>query len=377
MGHDTSYDERILLLVTGLSPQVVTETLYALCVDRTPPFIPTRIQLVTTEEGAERAKLLLLNKNSGYFYQFCKDYDLDSLSSAFCENHIHVLHQNDGHPLQDIETDEDNAIVADTIMRFVRDFASNPGCAIHASVAGGRKTMGVALALAMSLFGRPQDALSHVLVSPPFESHPEFFYPPPEPRVLLVGAPPQQRPVPTEKAEVRLAEIPFLRLSGLLDETLLQGAYSWCELITRAQAHIGSPQLVIDLSTAQVRAGGVQVGLRPVEKAFLLMMARAAKERRLLRCPPDGAPDRKQARLFLEAMRDLGHAGPHHDRTRQALERGMDKGFFERNKSNVNAALRKALGPGPAVPYLIGRHKGADGQFVHGLTLPAESIEIV
>ncbi len=373
----TSYDERVLLLVTGLSPQIVTETLFVLCVERTPSFIPTKIQLITTREGADRAKLLLLDRNTGYFHKFCDDYHLDSLKSAFHEENIHVLRNTDGHPLHDIETDADNAVVADTIMRFVRDFTSDSGCAIHASVAGGRKTMGVALALAMSLFGRPQDTLSHVLVSSPFESHPAFFYPPPEPQVLLVGAPPQQRPVSTAEAKVQLAEIPFLRLSGLLDETLAQGAESWSDLIMRAQAHIGAPKLVIDTGKGRILAGGVPVPLRPVELAFLLMTARAARDGRHLRCPPEGAPDMAQARLFLEAMRDLGHAGPHHDRTRQALERGMDKGFFERNKSNVNAALRKALGPGPAVPYLIGRHKGADGQFVHGLTLPAESIEIV
>jgi CRISPR-associated protein (TIGR02584 family) len=59
----------------------------------------------------------------------------------------------------------------------VRELTADPDCAIHASIAGGRKTMGFYLGYALSLFGRPQDRLSHVLVSSPFESNQNFFYP--------------------------------------------------------------------------------------------------------------------------------------------------------------------------------------------------------
>ncbi len=370
------FPRRALLLVAGLTPQIVTETLYALCVKRTPVFIPTEIHLLTTKEGAERARLMLLGEEPGYLRRFCEDYDLPELAGAFPEENIHVVHGPDGTPLRDIVTEEDNAAVADAIMRQVRELAADETCAIHASVAGGRKTMGVALALAMSLFGRPQDALSHVLVSPPFESHPEFFYPPPQPKVLLVGAPPQQRPISTDEADVQLAELPFLRLSGLLDRTLLTGAESWRELIARAQANIGAPKLVIDTDKCLVKAGGTTVRMPPVALAFMLMMARAAREERKLKCPADGAPDMEQARWLREAMQMLGCTGAQQERTRAALARGMDKSFFERTKNKVNEALRKALGPGPAAPYLIGR-KRIGQEFLHGLTLPPEAIEII
>src|SRR5260221_10737988 len=39
---------RVLLAVTGLSPQIVTETLYALAVARDPGWIPSEIRLITT-----------------------------------------------------------------------------------------------------------------------------------------------------------------------------------------------------------------------------------------------------------------------------------------------------------------------------------------
>jgi CRISPR-associated protein NE0113 (Cas_NE0113) len=51
------FPRRVLLALCGLSPQVVTETLYALAVEEAPPFLPTRIEILTTEEGRQRALL--------------------------------------------------------------------------------------------------------------------------------------------------------------------------------------------------------------------------------------------------------------------------------------------------------------------------------
>ena len=138
---------------------------------------------------------------------------------------------------------------------------------------------------------------------------------------------------------------------------------------------------MIDTRLGEVRAGGAQVPLPPAERAFLLMMARAAKEGRWLECPPEGEVEGKKvtdvelARRYLAAMTQLRLFGPDQQRTRAALKDGMDKNFFERRKSNVNRALRRALGPGPAAPYLIVRRR-EEGRYVHGLTLRPEQIEI-
>src|SRR5574337_1815314 len=70
-----TYPRRVLLAVTGLSPQIVTETLYALA-HREPAVVPTEIRLVTTLEGAERARLTLLDPEDGQFHALCRDYGL-------------------------------------------------------------------------------------------------------------------------------------------------------------------------------------------------------------------------------------------------------------------------------------------------------------
>ena len=51
------YPKRVLLAVTGLSPQVVTETLFALTQSADERFEPTEVHLITTADGAERARL--------------------------------------------------------------------------------------------------------------------------------------------------------------------------------------------------------------------------------------------------------------------------------------------------------------------------------
>ncbi len=371
-----AFARRVLFLVAGLTPQIVTETLFALCHRAPDPFLPTEVHLLTTTEGSRRARLMLL-EGQGRFYRFCEDYRLPQLAKAFDETRIHLVRGADGTPLDDIVTAGDNAAVADTIMHYIRTFTSDPDCALHASVAGGRKTMGVALALAMSLFGRPQDALSHVLVSPPFESHPDFFYPPPQPQVLLVGAPPQQRPVSTAEARVSLAEIPLLKLRDLLDEALLAEDCSFSALIERAQTSFAAPRLVIDLARSSVQANGQQLDLKPAAKAFLLMLARRKLLEKATHCPAEGAPDAALAREFLQAFADI-NAEPPTEQTRKALKDGMDKNYFERRKHEVNSALRKALGPGPAKACEIGRrHDAASGRYCHDLPLKPEQVRII
>ena len=78
----------------------------------------------------------------------------------------------------------DNAFAANQICEIVRELSLVPHTSLHASAAGGRKTMSIYLTAAMQLFGRARDRLSHVLVSEDFETHQDFFYIPPTPHDL-------------------------------------------------------------------------------------------------------------------------------------------------------------------------------------------------
>ncbi len=345
------YPRRVLVATAGLTPQVVTETLYALAVERRGPFVPTEVHLATTAEGAERARLSLLGGDPGWFTRLREDYGLPEI--RFTEEQIHVLHDAAGRPLADIRTETDNRAAADQITELLRGFTADPEAAVHVSMAGGRKTLGFFLAYALSLLGRPQDRLSHVLVTPPFESHPEFYYPTPKRRVIHTP-PPDSRPLDTSKARVSLAEIPFVRLRDWLPEAVLRHASSYSEAVEAAQQRLGPPELVFDPSVSSVEAGGVPVRLAPADWAFYSWLAR----RRVaglpgVNCPNDGAPEPAYAREFLAEYEPVSWLRDD-DRTPQALRDGMSKDFFLQHKSRLHRVLHGQLGR-RAGAYLVQR----------------------
>ena len=207
-----TYPRRILLAVTGLSPQVVTETLYALGVAAgqggADALMPTEVHLITTAQGAKIARTALLHPDGGQYHALLRDYPQLG-NPVFDEAHIHTIHDAAGQPLADIRSPEENAAAADSITALMAQLTRDPQAQLHVSIAGGRKTMGFYLGYAFSLFARPQDELSHVLVNSPFENHPDFFYPPATPRRLATQG---GQHIDTAEARVTLARIPVVGL---------------------------------------------------------------------------------------------------------------------------------------------------------------------
>lgn len=364
-----TYPRRVLLAVTGLSPQVVTETLYALSVKRTPPFIPTEIVLITTRTGAEHARLNLLSEEPGWFYRLRKDYGLPQI--IFSEASIHTIPNAQGKPTDDIRTPEDNERAADYIAKVVRQLTADPECALHVSIAGGRKTMGYYLGYALSLYGRPQDRLSHVLVSPPFEGHPQFFYPSPKQRIIHT-LDKQQSPLDCCQAEVMLAEIPFVSLRHGLPRALLEGEASFSQTVAAAKKAYAPPQLVIDLVQQTIYAAGEVIHLPPAELAFYSMFARhALAGEEPLPAPKKGVPDLAWAGRFLAEYQQIRGEMADLEATKRALRGGMDGDYFSQRKAKLHRAIKKALGAA-APPYLIDDGGGRPKRY--SLKLPKQAI---
>ena len=204
-----NFMKEIAIFVAGLTPQVVTETLYYLTQVCTPPQRISEVYLLTTSLGREKALSSLLDERNGKFYEFCKEYDIDHRSIRFDSNHIVAIPDKNGKLLADIRTPEENAALADFITTFITDMTSNLDTALHCSVAGGRKTMSLFLGLALQFFGRSQDNLSHVLIWPPeLEGNPDFFYPPKSPKKYRIG----DKEIDSREVKIHLAEIPLLLL---------------------------------------------------------------------------------------------------------------------------------------------------------------------
>lgn len=345
-----NFQRKILLCLTGMSPQIVTETLYALSVQNSPVWIPTEIHLITTSEGSMLAHKVLLNPETGKLCQFIRDYGLPMI--RFDPEFMHVLEDRHGHQLADIRSDEDNEDAANFIVELVRRMTCDEESSIHVSIAGGRKTMGFYAGYALSLFGRPQDRLSHILVSQPFESLTEFYYPPPKP-VFLQSRGGTGELFDTRKAELSLASIPFVLLRHALPDPLLQKKKSFRDAVQAVQKTFPPQRLHLDLKLREILAGDTKIKLSPSELAFLSWFALRKKNgESSLSCPKDGLPREDYAKAFLKELKKvLGEMGDT-DRTERALRKGMDQDFFEQKRSRLNGKLEKVLGS-MASPYLV------------------------
>jgi len=360
-----NYPRRVLLLVTGLTPQVLTESLYALTQKTKPAYVPTEIHLLSTSEGAEWAELDLLHAEKGWFYRFCRDYDIDS--SVFPRNNIHTIVDDKGTPVRDIRTEQDNIHAANSIARMVRKITSDPDSALHLSIAGGRKTMSFFAGYVLSLFGREQDRLSHVLVSAPYESNRDFYYPTTYSH-LIYTRPPDNRPCDTRDAEVELADIPFVRLRQSLPKELLLEEHDYIDIVSGTRINPAPPSLIIDVNQGLIQAGGTELDLSPIGHAFYAWMAhRCRKELEpLRRC--DFSSHYKEMLVFYPNKSDGRY---------EQLSRRTDVSVedFDRRLNAVNSALKVQLGAVAGKNYQIRKWGRAEhGTNVYGLTIDPKDI---
>ena len=364
-----TYPRRILLAVTGMSPQILTETLYALRPsqgDNANAFAPTEIHLLTTAEGARLARTALLHPDGGQFHALLADYP-ELGRPAFDDSHIHLIRDANGQPLPDIRTPAENAQAADAITALMAELTRDPQAALHVSIAGGRKTMGFYLGYAFSLFARPQDELSHVLVSSPFENHPDFFFPPAQPRRLSTR---DGKHIDTADAVITLARIPVVRLRHGQPQALLDGQASFNQTVTAIQRSLAPPHLRIQLQAKSVDCGGTPVKLAPALIAWLAWWAQ--------QCLNASGPQSwrtANAQEFLTLYRRVvGVDSEAYEKAHHRLRDGMEKDFFEENNAKLKNALNKQLGLA-AAPYLLAT-SGKRPYTKRGLNLPAHAIEL-
>ena len=219
--------EIILLAVTGMSPAVLTEAVWALAKE-TPPVIPDRVVVLTTLAGRqaiERQLFSAVEANGEAVWEQLRAavlgpnaredgrLILNSLGVIGAPN----LGAGRSDPLEDIRTREDNSAAAGFILEEVRRIVENPDTRLIASLAGGRKTMGALLYAAMTLLGRETDRLTHVLVNEPFEDarlQPRFYFPSAVPTLHRIAGSGDVEPREFSSADARieLADVPFVPL---------------------------------------------------------------------------------------------------------------------------------------------------------------------
>lgn len=381
-----NFSRRILLAVTGVSPQIVTETLYALgqpAGSAQPSFIPTEVRLVTTQTGKRHAVEHLLDK--GQLNALLHDYPQLG-NPLFDESHIHVICDDEGRPLDDISSEAENIQAANTITQLMAQLTRDEDSALHVSLSGGRKTMGFYVGYAFSLFARPQDELSHVLVSSPFESEAQFFYPPAQPRMLTTRTGAQAN---TADARITLASIPVVRLRHGLPEQLQAGQASYSDTVEAIQTSFAPPHLRVDLRQKQIICGGQPVRLPDALFVWMAWWAQQTSQGQTQswRSFSDEAtlsedllkiykrlPGHKAGNYERLAERIQGNNHELDDKKREILEESRQN-FFQENNAKLKKSLEKQLGITTALHY-IPHSYGKRPHTNHRLPLEPTQIEL-
>jgi len=197
--------KNILICVTGLTPQIVTEALYCLSVQRKIQI--DEIYILTTQRGQEVIKgvdpaphtpNVPLPKE---ITALCNMYDIKKPKFNNSDKFVKVT-KEESIELADIRTDKDNIMFPNIASEFIKKLTADPKNTLYCVISGGRKTMSVHLANALSLFGRESDKLLHVLTSE--ENEFKGFYP----------------KTKKEDRELELSELPFIRLRYLISSSL-------------------------------------------------------------------------------------------------------------------------------------------------------------
>lgn len=265
----------ILLCVSGFSPAIITETLWCLTQgynSEKSKFPINEIFIITTKDGKEKFDDKIIN--SGEFEQFKKDY---SEYSHVKISYVYIVtNQLNKKPdvldskeiqLKDVKTDKENECVANQIYMITKDLIEN-STRLHASVAGGRKTMGIYLSVMMQLLARAEDTLSHVLVWDDFEEDKDFTYPKPEflksDRILPIS----------------LAFIPFIRLREvgknlINDLTISEDSYS--RVVQKVKENLKlaeiEDKLVLNLKEMTVSVGENKTKISGTRMMIVLLYA--------------------------------------------------------------------------------------------------------
>ncbi len=372
--------KRILLAVCGLTPQVITETLYALYFRGQ---MPHAIRILTTRQGKAACHAALFHPADGAYYRFLQEYGLDPAAIDFSPYHLLIPRDASGRVPDDIVDEEENEYFLQLCMEQAFAATRHNDTQVFFSIAGGRKTMGACLSLAAQCYGRPQDRLFHVLVSAEFERNPDFFFPPRQSQEIILrdaqGNPYRKE---TRFAKVTLVTMPFFSIRNYLTAGHLQHPKTPASLLL-ALVREAKPELTINLPAKTLSWKGVECDLMPTQLAIYTFFALHKQ-----RAQCNVADCAKCSECFLTLPEILSHGEAiadlyrkidperDHDAMRSTGIQALDAENFNAYKSKLRRRLERAFGPQEAARLAIISH-GRRPNTRYGLALPRKQLRIL
>ena len=269
-----SQHKRIILVsAMGTSPAVLTNTVWGLAHQK-PSIVPDEIVVFITKSGKE----LLIQRlfDDGVWNAMRSNLKREKIEVegklVFGATSIRAIPDAEGNEIEDLRTGEDNLRAADFILSQLRQYTEDSGTQLHVSIAGGRKTMSALLFSCMSLLGREQDKVYHVLLPPALEGGvtPTFYYPK---RGSTYTTQVTGKKHKAKDLQCELFEVPFVRMRGWYQEKFKNIPPSYRTLISKVQTvappAVVYPEIEIDAWNGWARIDGK---LAPMSKACFAML---------------------------------------------------------------------------------------------------------
>jgi len=364
--------EIILFAVTGMSPAILTETVWALA-HEIPSVVPDRVVVVTTLAGRAGIVRELLEPRPAIKHTCL----WDDLMAALEKQKINTRHKlrfgatgsdirvfaaldpktGRTRELEDIRTKKENEAAADFLLETLRGFTENVDCQVVASMAGGRKTMGALLYACVSLIGRETDRLTHVLVDEPFDDprlEPRFYFPAQrDSKLRRVDG----KIFDSRKAEISLADVPYVPLRNLFERDLTRRPGSFARLVEEASQKLSTVppgEMVVGIDQPQITVDGLTLRFAPREHVLIIQLARDCLEGRPAYPdhPRAHAAYEKTAMALREQVSDAFHDW------RSDIPKTTNSDDIRKIISSIRSKLKKAGGGAARLERFLDSSRG-------------------
>ena len=273
----------ILIAGMGTSPAVLTETVWALAHQKK-SVVPDEIVVITTTSGKNGVVKALLSGTPCVWEQLKDALRKEKIKVddklKFSEKRVKVMLDSEDRPMDDLRIGQDNLDAADFMLHELRAYTDESDTTVLCSIAGGRKTMSALLFSCMTLVGREQDKVYHVLIPPEYECgmEPPFYFPQKGvSHLLLSRGKPTDKKVSSLKIGIELFEVPYVRMRGLYQDKFKVGMPRYRALVSTVQKNappaVVYPEIEIDAWNGGVVVNGVSVKMSASCFALLILLA--------------------------------------------------------------------------------------------------------
>ena len=381
--------KNILLFSTGLSPQVVTESIYYHTQIRKPSLRIDAIHIITDAKCEPLVINELLPDNNGWLLKLADDYQIDPNEVKLPQENIHILKDHTGRPMMDLLTVEENNAAVETVFRIIKNLTSDNQTRLITSVAGGRKSMSVIVGQAMQFYAREQDLITHVIVDDCIIGTKDFFYPTPISKKVKIKG----KIVDYHDVKIHLDEIPFIRLRPILGNFLMESTgTSLTSLVKSAQQQIDDMlkpiNIIVDQKTKHLSISGMVVKLPAKNFALYTLMLKL----RMTKYKSDNnEPGYILAEKIIEkdilfeyleiyeSMYKQGNIYVENERAKISNDKNRRMFFtlkwLQETRSKINAMLKKNLTPQVFSICLI-QSSGNRNNTYYGIPIHSQNITI-